>query len=302
MQNKLPISAIVMTFNEERNLTECLDSIKDHVDEIIVVDSFSTDRTIEIARKYTDRVYQHEFINQAKQFIWTVSTINISNEWILRIDADERWTDKGFEELNKLIKLDCYDGIYVKMQIFFMGRFIRHGAFYPNYFLRVYKKSKGTMEDRFMDEHIQVSGETVMSEIDVTEKNWDRMACLTDFISKHNKYASREAAEYLANHYDLRKMDSIASASGNKTEKKRWLKENFYYRLPKFFRALIYWKYRYFIKLGFLDGIEGFIFHFLQGFWYRFLVDAKIYQVERYAKDENLDMKSAVKKVLDIDI
>lgn len=301
--SKLPITAIVLTFNEERNLVACLDSIKEYVAEIVVVDSFSTDKTIEIAKRYTDRVYQHEFINQAKQFIWATSTIDLSNEWLLRIDADERWTPKGFDELEKLMASGSYDGIYVKMKIFFMGRFMRHGAFYPNYFLRVYKKSKGAMEDRFMDEHIHVDGPTARSSIDVLEMNHDRMSSLTDFTKKHNGYSSREAAEYLVQHYDLLKLDSVGSMSGTTTtERKRWMKENFYYRLPKFLRALIYWKYRYFIKLGFLDGMEGFIFHFLQGFWYRFLVDAKIYQVERYAKDRGLSMKEAIREVLGINV
>jgi glycosyltransferase involved in cell wall biosynthesis len=301
--SKLPITAIVLTFNEERNLVACLDSIKDHVAEIVVVDSFSTDKTIEIAKRYTDRVYQHEFINQAKQFIWTTTTLDLTNEWLLRIDADERWTPEGFAELKNLIESGSYDGIYVKMRIFFMGRFMRHGAFYPNYFLRVYKKSKGAMEDRFMDEHIHVEGPTARSNIDVLEMNHDRMYSLTDFTKKHNGYSSREAAEYLVQKYDLLKLDSVGSMSGTTTtERKRWMKENFYYRLPKFLRAFIYWKYRYFLKLGFLDGMEGFIFHFLQGFWYRFLVDAKIYQVERYAREKGVGMKEAIKEVLGIEV
>ncbi len=302
-QKKLPITAIVMTLNEERNLVACLDSIKEYVAEIVVVDSFSTDKTIEIAKRYTDRVYQHEFINQAKQFIWTTTTLDLSNEWLLRIDADERWTPEGFAELRNLVESGSYDGIYVKMKIFFMGRFMRHGAFYPNYFLRVYKKSKGAMEDRFMDEHIHVEGPTARSNIDVLEMNHDRMYSLTDFTKKHNGYSSREAAEYLVQHYDLLKLDSVGSMSGTTTtERKRWMKENFYYRLPKFLRALIYWKYRYFLKLGFLDGMEGFIFHFLQGFWYRFLVDAKIYQVERYARDRGVSVKEAIREVLGIEL
>ena len=301
--SKLPITAIVLTFNEERNLVACLDSIKEHVAEIVVVDSFSTDKTLDIARKYTDKIFQNKWVNYATQYIWAMNNTNPKNEWILRLDADERWTPEGFAELEKLIASGSYDGIYVKMKIFFMGRFMRHGAFYPNYFLRVYKKSKGAMEDRFMDEHIHVDGPTARSNIDVLEMNHDRMYSLTDFTKKHNGYSSREAAEYLVQKYELLKLDSVGSMSGTTTtERKRWMKENFYYRLPKFLRALIYWKYRYFIKLGFLDGMEGFIFHFLQGFWYRFLVDAKIYQVERYAKEKGIDMKEAIKEVLGVEI
>lgn len=302
-QKKLPITAIVMTFNEERNLPACLESVAPFIDEIIIVDCFSTDKTLDIARKYTDKIFQNKWVNYATQYIWAMNNTNPKNEWILRLDADERWTPEGFAELEKLMASGSYDGIYVKMRIFFMGRFMKHGAFYPNYFLRVYKKSKGAMEDRFMDEHIHVEGPTARSSIDVLEMNHDRMYSLTDFTKKHNGYSSREAAEYLVQKYELLKLDSVGSMSGTTTtERKRWMKENFYYRLPKFLRALIYWKYRYFIKLGFLDGMEGFIFHFLQGFWYRFLVDAKIYQVERYAKEKGIDMKEAIKDVLGIEV
>lgn len=301
--NKLPITAIVMTFNEEWNLVACLESVAPYVDEIIVVDSFSSDKTLEIARQYTDRVYQHEFINQAKQFIWATKTLDIKNDWILRLDADERWTPEGFEELRTHIEAGNYDGIYLKRKIFFMGRFMRHGAFYPNYLLWVYKKSRGMMEDRFMDEHIHVEGPTVQSGIDILEMNHDRMYSLTDFIQKHNLYSSREAAEYLARKYGLLEIDSVGSLSGaTGTERKRWMKENLYYQLPKFLRALAYWKYRYFIRLGFLDGKEGLIFHFLQGFWYRFLVDAKIYQTERHTREKRVPMKVAIHEVLGVDV
>ena len=290
--SKIPITAIVLTFNEERNLPACLESVAPFIDEIIIVDCFSTDKTLDIARKYTDKIFQNKWVNYATQYIWAMNNTNPKNEWIVRLDADERWTPEGFAELEKLMASGSYDGIYVKMKIFFMGRFMKHGAFYPNYFLRVYKKSKGAMEDRFMDEHIHVDGPTARSNIDVLEMNHDRMYSLTDFTKKHNGYSSREAAEYLVQKYELLKLDSVGSVSGaTTTERKRWMKENFYYRLPKFLRALIYWKYRYFLKLGFLDGMEGFIFHFLQGFWYRFLVDAKIYQVERYARDRGVSMK-----------
>ncbi len=301
--SKLPITAIVMTLNEERNLPACLDSVAPFIDEIIVVDCFSTDKTLEIARRYTDRIFQNKWVNYATQYIWAMNNTNPRNEWILRLDADERWTPEGFAELKELIESGKYDGIYVKMKIFFMGRWIKHGAFYPNYFLRVYRKSKGAMEDRFMDEHIRVEGSTVKSNIDVLEMNHDRMYSLTDFTKKHNGYSSREAAEYLVQKYDLLRLDSVGSMSGTTTtERKRWLKENFYYRLPLFLRAFIYWKYRYFLKLGFLDGMPGLIFHFLQGFWYRFLVDAKIYQTEKYAKEKGVSMREAIKEVLGIEL
>ena len=302
MKNKLPITAIVLTYNEERNLKDCLDSINDFVDDIIIVDSISNDKTEEISKNYTNKFYQNKFINQAKQFIWATNNCNIKNEWILRIDADERWTKEGFEELKTIIEEDKADGIYVKMKIFFMGRFIKHGAFYPNYFLRVYKKSKGAMEDRWMDEHIKVDGIVVHSSIDVIESNYDRQENISLWTNKHNGYSTREAVEFLIAKHNLHDIDTVANFWGNKTERKRWLKENLYFKVPLFLRPLMYFVYRYIFKLGFLDGKEGFIFHTLHAFWYRFLVDTKVYQIEKLAKENNQTIQEVVLDHYNMDI
>ena len=302
MKNKLPITAIVLTYNEERNLKDCLDSINDFVDDIIIVDSISNDKTEEISKNYTSKFYQNKFINQAKQFIWATNNCNIKNEWILRIDADERWTKEGFEELRDIIENDKADGVYVKMKIFFMGRFIKHGAFYPNYFLRVYKKSKGTMEDRWMDEHIKVDGVVVHSNIDVIESNYDRQENISLWTNKHNGYSTREAVEFLIAKHNLHKIDTVANFWGNKTERKRWLKENLYFKVPLFLRPIMYFVYRYIFKLGFLDGKEGFIFHTLHAFWYRFLVDTKVYQIEKLAKENNQTIQEVVLDHYNMDI
>lgn len=300
--NKLPITAIVMTYNEERNLTACLESIKDYIDDIIIVDSFSTDKTEEIASQYTDKFYQNKWINYAKQYLWGLANTDIKNEWILRLDADERWTKEGFDELRKFINEDSADGVYVKMKIFFMGRFIKHGAFYPNYFLRVYKRSKGTMEDRWMDEHIRVNGRTVNSNIDVIESNYDRQENIALWTTKHNGYSTREAVEFLIAKHKLHSIDTVANLFGNATERKRWMKENIYFKVPLFIRPILYFLYRYFLKFGFLDGKEGFIFHTLHAFWYRFLVDTKVYQIEQLAKQNNIPIQEVVKNHYGIDI
>lgn len=294
MQEKLPITAIIMTLNEKINLPECLESIKDYVDDIIVVDSFSSDNTVEIASRYTDKVHQNKFINYSKQFIWSLNNTDVKHEWILRLDADERWTADGFEKVRKIVEEDSADGIYVKMKIFFMGKWIRYGGFYPNQFLRVYKKSKGAMEDRWMDEHIRVNGKTVAADIDVIEANYDRQKNITLWTTKHNNYSTREAVESIINRHGLAEVDTVADLFGNKTERKRWLKEKVYYRVPLFVRPFFYFFYRYIIKFGFLDGVEGFIFHTLHAFWYRFLVDVKVYQIEKNAKQENKHVKEVV--------
>jgi glycosyltransferase involved in cell wall biosynthesis len=284
-----------MTLNEEINLPACLVAISSFVDEIILIDSFSSDKTLDIARGYTEKIYQNTFVNQAKQFIWALNNVEIRNEWILRLDADERWTPEGFAELRGIIEGDQADGVFVKMKIFFMGRWIKHGGFYPNNFLRVYKKTKGAMEDRWMDEHIHVDGRTIESNIDVIEANYDRQKNLGLWTTKHNNYSTREAVEFLCQKHRLVQIETIGQFFGNKTERKRWLKENLYFKIPLFVRPFLYFIYRYFFKLGFLDGKEGFIFHTLHAFWYRFLVDAKVLQIERNAKAEGISIKEAIK-------
>lgn len=300
--NKLPLSAIILTYNESINLIDCINSVVEFVNEIIIVDSFSTDNTLEIAKSYTTNIYQNKFVNQSKQFIWTLATTRITNEWILRLDADERWTKEGFDELRQIIENDTADGVYVKMKIFFMGRWIKHGGVYPNYFLRVYKKSKGRMEDRWMDEHIKVNGRTVQSNIDVIESNYDRQKNIALWTNKHNNYSTREAVEFLIQKYKLKPVDTVAKFWGNKTERKRWLKEKFYFKLPLFMRPFLYYLHRYIFKLGFLDGKEGFIYHYLHAFWYRFLVDVKIYQIEKLAKEEKKSIPEIIKAHYNIEI
>lgn len=298
----LPVSAIIMTYNEEANINDCLESLFTWVSDIIIIDSYSTDNTLEIASRFTNRIFQNPWKNYSSQYIWAMENTCIQNEWVLRIDADERWTEKGFHELSEIIKKDEFDGVYVKMKMFFMHRWMKYGDFYPNYFLRVYKKSKGQIENRWMDEHINVEGHTTISNIDVIEYNYDRQFNISGWITKHNHYATREAVEFLMAKYALSKSDTIANLSGNKTERKRWIKENIYYRIPLFTRPFLYFLYRYIIKRGFLDGKEGFVFLVLQAFWYRFLVDTKIYQIEYISKREHIDIKAVLRKFYDMDI
>jgi glycosyltransferase involved in cell wall biosynthesis len=292
---KLPVTAIVMVYNEEKNLPECLSSVVEYIDQIIIVDCFSSDRTLEIARKYSCEIFQNKWINYAKQYLWAVDNTPIRNPWVLRLDADERWTPNGFAELKEIIEGDQADGVFVKMKIFFMGRWIRRGGFYPNNFLRVYKKFMGTMEDRWMDEHIYVNGRTIESNIEVIEANYDRQKNIGLWTTKHNNYSTREAVEFLCQKHHLIPIETIGRFFGNSTERKRWLKENVYFKTPLFVRPFLYFIYRYFLKLGFLDGKEGFIFHALHAFWYRFLVDAKVLQIECNARNEGITIKESIK-------
>lgn len=283
---KLPISVIILTYNEEANIGICLKNIVDLVGEIFVVDSYSTDRTLEIAKKYGCKIFQHPFENQAQQFNWVLDNLDIKNEWILRLDADEYLTEELKKEIKEVLRnTKNYEntkvnGFYIKRRVYFMGKWIKHGDYYPTWILRLFRKGKGRSEERKMDEHIILlegrAKKLANDFIDDNKKN------LEFWIDKHNKFSSREVEE-ITKQLTTNDQQLTTKLSGQ-TAQKRWLKENFYYRLPLFCRAFLYFIYRYFFRLGFLDGKEGLIFHFLQGFWYRFLVDAKFYEIKKYEK------------------
>jgi glycosyltransferase involved in cell wall biosynthesis len=303
MTQKLPITAIVMTLNESRNLEACLASVHEHVAQILIVDSFSGDDTLHIARRYTQDIVQNKWVSYAAQYRWAVERPEITQPWLLRLDADERWTPEGFRELRAIMEREPdVNGIYVKMKIFFMGRWIKHGGFYPNYFLRVYRRDKGRLENRWMDEHIQVDGRTFTSTIDVIEANYDRQSNLSLFTQKHNGYSTREAVDLLLLRARPAGDTNLGQNWRSKTERKRWLKEHIYARAPLFLRPTAYFFYRYLLQAGFLDGPEGFVFHSLQALWYRFLVDAKIYQIEKLAAQEGRPIEAIIEEHFGIDV
>lgn len=274
------ISVIILTWNEELNLPKCLKSIAHLADEIFIVDSYSTDKTLEIAKQYNAHTTQREFKNQADQFNWALDNLKIKNEWILRLDADEVITPELEKEILQTMPnvADDISGFYIKRKVYFMGRWIRHGAYYPTWILRLFRKGRARSENREMDEHIVLlNGKSANLENDFIDEN---LQPLSWWIDRYNKYSTREANAVLTAAED----GVSENLHGSQTERKRWLKNNLYYKLPKFWRALLYFKYRYFIRLGFLDGIPGLIFHFLQGFWYRFLVDAKLFEAKKRAQ------------------
>lgn len=274
----LDLTAIILTYNEEKNIVHCINSIKDLAKRIVVIDSFSTDETVELAKKLGAEVFQHKFVNQAKQYIYGVEVANIDTKWVFRIDADERLTEDSSKELEELCHANDdtnVNGIIVRFKVNFMGKDLKHGGIYPIRVLRVYKNGKGHIEERNMDEHI------ILTEGRSVEMKNDSLHCdyknIGVWIDKHNKYSTREAEDYFKS---LQEKDDGANLSGN-AKIKRFIKFGVYYKLPMGVRAYLYYFYRYYLKFGFLDGKEGKIFAFMQAYWYRFLVDAKIYEKKK---------------------
>lgn len=294
---KLPITAVILTYNEELNLERCLKSVRDLAAEIFVVDSFSTDETFAIALRYGAEIHQHEFKNQAVQFNWALDNLDIKSEWILRLDADEYLTEELKEEIegtfqnikmSDVLNIDgdnfgtsdiqklAINGFYIKRRVYFMGRWIKHGGYYPTWFLRLFRKNKAKYEEREVDEHmVLLEGETLKLCNDFIDDNKQELKW---WINKQNNHSSREVMAMINENKNLSVKPDILS---DQVGRKRWLKEKFYLKLPMFFRTLFYFIYRYFFRLGFLDGKEGLIFHFLNALWYRFLVDAKLYEYQK---------------------
>lgn len=279
------MTAIVLAKNEEKNIGRCLESIKNLVKRIVVVDSGSTDETVRIAESFGADVYHHEFVHYAAQFNWALDNVNVDTKWVYRIDADEVVTPELEAEIGKACEEhsdDDVNGLIMRFKIYFMGRFLTHGGIYPFYNLTIFKYGYGRYEDRAMGEHVYLTqGRTIDLENDCLHYDFKD---LDAWVSKHNWYATREVDDYFA---IMGKHDDLESLYGE-AEKAKSLRDKVYYRLPKFFRAHLYYIYRYYFKLGFLDGKPGKMHAFLQAYWYRFLVDAKIYERELKEKEAAL--------------
>lgn len=275
----LSLSVLILTYNEEVNIEKCIASALPLTSNVYVVDSGSTDRTVELAQSLGATVAENPYKNYANQLNWGLDHFDFNTDWIMRLDADEELTDGLVGALQDfLASPGDVTGVFVRRCINFLGRDIRHGGFYPSWELRVFRRGLGRSEDRFMDAHIVLrEGKTTKLHHDLIDRN---NKGLSFWIDKHNQYADLEVADVLQG---VGKGGGDATALkpslwGSQAESKRWAKNNIYLRLPLFFRPFLYFLYRYFVRFGFLDGRAGLAFHFLQAFWYRFLVDAKIYE------------------------
>ena len=276
---KQKISVLILTFNEELHIDRCIKSLQPFTKDIFIVDSYSTDRTIEIAESLGVKVYQNKWVNYAVQYQWGLDNCPIETEWVMRMDSDEYVLPELAKEINaKMDTLeDDVSGVYIKRRVHFMDRWIKHGGYYPIWLLRIWRFKQGKIEERWMDEHIKLSsGKTVQFEHDLVDDNKNN---LTWWTEKHNNYATREAVDILNIIYGFKKYDEVEpNLMGTQEQRKRWLKIR-YASLPLFLRPVLYFMWRYFFKLGFLDAKPGLVWHFLQGGWYRFLVDAKINEI-----------------------
>lgn len=279
----LNLTVVVLTYNEELHIRRCLENVAPIAKRVVIVDSFSTDKTLEIAREFPNvDILQNKWENNyANQFNFGLDKGNITTKWVLRLDADEYLTKELVEELEaKLPGLpEDVSGIVLKRRHIFLDKWMKRGI-YPVKLMRIFRNGKGRCENRLMDEHIQLSeGRAVEFEHDFCDHNLNNLSW---FCHKHVNYAIREAVDLLDIEFDLTgsaATDDSKNISAQAIAKRR--KKHAYARKPLFWRSTAYFLYRYILKGAFLEGKEGFLFSFLQGWWYRTLVDAKVLEIKR---------------------
>ncbi len=289
-QPVLPITVIVLTRNEALHIRRCLERINPYVERVVVVDSFSSDETTAIARAFGADVHQRRWLNYAEQFQWALDHADIQTPWVLRLDADEYLEPDLIRELFARLGNVGSDvtGISLRRKVFFRGRWIRYGGYYPTVLLRLWRHGAGRIENRWMDEHIVLErGRSITFAHDFVDENLNDISWWTD---KHNGYATRQMIDFVAQERNLLPVDeSLASGQSGQAQFKRILKTRLFARMPLYLRGTVYFLVRYFLLLGFLDGRQGFLFHFLQGYWNWMLVDAKIDEARQYIDRHGLD-------------
>lgn len=283
-------TAIIMTKNEEKNIVDCLESMRGFAKRCVVIDCGSKDHTVELAKKHGADVYDHEFEYYAKQFNWGLENCNVDTEWVIRLDADERFPKYLNAEIEQLIndnKNKPMNGITIEADLFFLGRCLKHGI-RNKCKMMMFKRSCGKIEDRKRDAHSVISeGYSVMTKHHFIHYDFKD---IDNYIKKYNWYATREMMDYID---FLNGQDAIVNTDKHILAQRK-KKFGLYYKAPMFFRCWAWFLYNYIFRLGFLDGKEGLVFTFLECYWYRFVVDSKIYEYQKMGKDARFETLKAL--------
>lgn len=281
----LDLTVVILTYNESDHIERSIASVREIAKRVVVVDSFSSDDTVRLGRQAGAEVLQRKFINQAEQMNWALDNLDIQTEWVMRLDADETIG----ADLRQALRAQLHGlpkrtvGIVLQRRHVFMGRWIKHGGRYPVSLIRLWRNGCARVEDRWMDEHILVHGGGVTTiEGEFSDINLRDLSYFTD---KHNKYATREAVEVLNRRYDLFGRLTDEGSIALRAKIVRLCKVLVYERLPFELAATFYFLWRYVVRLGFLDGRPGFIYHYLQGYWYRVLVGSKVWELDAVVRD-----------------
>ncbi|RZJ19778.1 MAG: glycosyltransferase family 2 protein [Acinetobacter sp.] len=274
-------SFIILTYNEEVHLPRLLNSIVGLNAPVYILDSGSTDGTLAIAEKFNAEVKVNSFINHPKQWDFALKNFDIKTPWIIGLDADQILTPELFLQLQNFKDADYQNvnGIYFNRKNFFKGKWIKYGGFYPKYLLKMFRTEIGYSDlNENMDHRFIVTGETIIwKNGHILEENLKENN-ISFWIEKHNRYSDLIAEEEIERLNNLRTQSNKANFWGNPDERNAWFKR-LWWNLPLGWRPFLYFSYRLIFKLGILDGATGILFHFLQGFWFRLIVDVKIKEI-----------------------
>jgi glycosyltransferase involved in cell wall biosynthesis len=271
----MPVSVIILTFNSAATLPQTLAAARLVSDDIHVVDSFSTDSTVALAREAGAAVVQHAFDRYDLQRNWAIESLPLKHGWELHLDADERLTPALAAEINRVMTAppDSIDGYMIPRLIHFLNAPIRHGGMYPNWHLRLFRRGRGRCERRLYDQHFLLPGGGKAERLKEPMIDDMRMS-LDEWTRRHLRWAEAQAAMAIEGGGE----GEIGGRwTGSPIERKRALRR-FYGRAPALLRPFLFFLYRYVLRLGFLDGVPGLIFFVLQTFWFHFFVDARVYE------------------------
>jgi glycosyltransferase involved in cell wall biosynthesis len=301
----VPVTVVVLTKNEERNLRNCLQAVAGWCQEVFVVDSGSTDATVEIAKQFGATVVLHTFEGHARQWNWALRNLPFACEWALCLDADQRLTPSLRDEITSLLttgQILAQSGYYLTRRQIFRGTWIKHGGYYPKHLLKLFRHKRAwSDESERLDFRFYVDGELAKLKHDLIEDNQNELN-MTFWVEKHNRFATLQAAEEL----DRRGGDLSWAIEpkffGTPDQRTLFLRSLWYRSLPLYLRPFLLFFYRYFLRLGFLDGKQGFIFHFNQSLWFRLLVDVKLEELAQHRSDlkpagRGCDQQSKVKEL-----
>lgn len=279
------ITVLVPTFNEQKNIRKCIESVNGFAEKIIIIDSFSSDETKQISEGFGCEVVQGEWSTFSEKINWALENLNIETQWVMRLDADEV-LGPNFARVFESTTLTA-DAYAIRRKFVFLEKELNFGGWGSLWDIRIWRKGHVQMENRVLDEHMNVTGELKRLNVKVLddsykglphaiEKNFESRVAF--WVEKHNKYSDLEAHSFFKSRSAFGQGDYSAKV-------KRFLKNTVYYKTPLFIRPFVYFFYRYFFLLGFLDGRQGLIVHVLHSFWYRFLVDVKIYERQNTLDD-----------------
>ena len=268
-------SVIILAFNSVDTVGATLTQAREISDDLHVVDSFSTDDTVALCRRQGAQVVQHAFASYGAQRNWAIDNLALRYRWQLHLDADERLTPELITSLRSLPENPADSGFLIARLVQFLGRTMRHGGMSPTWHLRLFRNGAARCEERMYDQHFYLSqGST--GELHGYMIDEIRMP-LAEWTARHNRWADAEVAEQTAAAGAVRIQPRVL---GTAVERKRYLR-GLYNGAPLFVRPYALFFYRYILRLGFLDGREGLIFWTLQTFWFRFLIDAKLFEYRK---------------------